>query len=431
MRRPARLLAGALALVAVTATGCTDEPDSPEVQASFTPVAPPAVALAGTAELPAPLTLGVVVSTTSERGQGSEDLPLAAGARVAEFRAGREAQQPVRLQVVDDAGTAEGALAAVQSLLDARVAGIVYASHGSHVDAAVQAATAAGTAVLLPYDGRSADVQGVWRTGPSAAQVATAVQDLLADRGASRPYVLVGDGVGAEVGELAPADRRATVVVGNPLLQQAQAATTAVAEGRADALVVAGSATTQAEVLAALQESDATAPVVLGPDALSPVFAAALRNLSASGAATTAGQYFSVGLPTTDVSPDEGVAAFLAALRLAAQDPAVTALTSPVSFAEQGAATADVRSHDAVVALVRAALAAGSVEPSAVRAALAGLQLTAADGLAGPPLDFRSPQALGEGGVAVLQATTRASDQRAGVAEQGPALSWFPVPGDG
>jgi branched-chain amino acid transport system substrate-binding protein len=432
VRRDGRSAAAALLGLALVLTGCTSDGEEPEAQRSFSPVAPPAVALAGTGELPAPLTVGVVVSSASPRGEGSDDLPLAAGARVAEFRAGRDASQPVRLEVVDDLGTPEGAQAAVQSLLEAGVAGIVYASHGEHVDAGVRAATAAGTAVLLPYDTRpGVATTGAWRTGPSDEQVADVVQELLADRGASRPYVLTGEGVAPAVAALAPPELRAEVSAGSALLERAAAAAASVAEGRADALVVSASASTQAEVLAALQEADSAAPVVLGPDALSPAFGTALSSLSESGAATTAGQYLSVGLPATDVSADEGIAGFLSALRLAAQDPQVKALRGDAAFAEDGAASADVRSHDAVVALVRAALTAGSVEPGAVRTALAGLRLDAADGLAGPPLDFTRPQALGDDGVTVLQATTRATDQRSGVVEQAPVLTWFPVPDAG
>lgn len=431
MRRPTRV-AGLLALALATTTACTSGgDDAPEAQQSFTPVAPVAVALGGAA-LPEPLRLGVVVTSRSARGQGTEVAGLAAGARVAQFRLSRDAAQPVELEVVDDRGTPAGALAAVQSLLDQDVAGIVYASQGAHLDAAVQAASDDGTAVLLPYDGRGgvADLPGVWRTGPSAQQAAARLGQLLSDRGLRRPVVLAGDGLGAQAAGLL-GGRTVAIAPGPDLLAQARTATDTVAKGQADAIVVAASASSQAETVAALQAYDATAPVVLGPEALSPTFATRLTQLSAGGAATTSGQYFTVGVPQTDAATGTESAGFLAALRLAAQDDGVLSLLPGKTFDQQGAATADVRGHDAVLALARAAAKAGAVDPASVRTALQGLVLDAASGAAGPALDFSRPLALADEDVVVLQATTRLPDQRAGIEEPAPGLTWFPVPATG
>jgi branched-chain amino acid transport system substrate-binding protein len=167
-------------------------------------------------------------------------------------------------------------------------------------------------------------------------------------------------------------------------------------------------------------------PVVLGPAALAPAFAGRLTQLGAEGGATTAGQFLTVGPAAGDTSPGAGTTAFLAAVRVAASDADLPALTGDDGFGAAGAATADVRSHDAVLALAAAAAKAGSGAPRDVLTALRGLTVDAGDGLAGPELSFGTPQALGDEGVAVLQATTRGPGR--GVAEDAPALSWFVLP---
>jgi hypothetical protein len=423
-----RRLLTCLALAALTTAGCTGGGnDSSTSTESFTPAPAPAVAIPLLADLDEPLRVGVIVSSSSARGEGAEFAALAAGARVAEFRLDDTDHDRLQLQVVDDRGTSEGALAATRQLVDAGVAGIVYGTAGAHIDAALDVAAAAQTAVLLPYDVR-ADATGetAWRTGPSEQQVATAVGSLLAGRGQKAPLALTGEGVGGGLAALADPTRRVPLAAGDALVGQVSTAADAVTAGAADAVLVAASAETTAEAVAALQGKAPTVPVVLGPAALAPAFSAKLTQLGASGGATTAGQFFTVGPAATDDSTDEGVVRFLTAVRVAAQDGHLAALTGSETFGRAGAATADVRSHDAVLALAAAAAKAKSAKPAAVLAALRDLHLGAEQGLAGPALSFGQGQALGDDGVAVLQATTRGAGR--GVEEGAPALSWFAVP---
>ena len=419
----------ALAAVAVVTAGCTSggEDDKAAAEASFSPAAAPAVEVAPTGELPGPLTVGVVVTSTSARGEGAEYAALATGARVAEFRLDEGGDDRAQLTVVDDRGTSEGAVAATRTLLDAGVGGIVYASAGPHLDAALELAAAGQTAVLLPYETRD-ELAGdtAWRTGPSDEQVAEQLDTLLSGRGQRAPLVLTAEQTGSDVAALADDSRLTELTAGDALAGQVATAVAALTGGTADALVVAASAETSAETVAALQGLAPTAPVVLGPAALAPAFAARLTDLGASGGATTAGQFLTVGPAVTDSSGSPEVARFLAAVRLAAQDTDLPALFQGDTFAEVGAATADVRSHDAVLALAAAAVGAGSTEPSAVLTALRSLQVGADDGLAGPALSFTQRQALPDDGVAVLQATTRGAER--GVEQDAPALSWFVLP---
>jgi ABC-type branched-subunit amino acid transport system substrate-binding protein len=411
-----------MVLTAVAVSGCTATAAGEDEGAEFTPAAAPAVAVPLLADDAQPVHVGVVVTGAAARGQGTEYAAPAAGARVAEFRLD-QAGDRVTLDVVDDRGTPEGAVAAVRRLVDAGVAGIVYASAGTHLDPALEVAADAGTAVLLPYDTRD-ELAGdtAWRTGPSDEQVSDRVSALLAERGQRSPVVFTSDGAGERLAALGTG---AALTPGDALPGEVAAAAAALTDGRADGVVVDASAETAAEIVAALQGSAPTVPVVLGPSALSPAFSARLTDLGSTGVATTAGQFSTVGPAAADSSTDQGMAGFLAAVRLAAQDAALPALVGADSFGVSGAGAADVRSHDAVVAIAAAAAEAGSGDPSAVLGALGGMSLDADAGLAGPALDFGDPQALDLEDVAVLQATTRGPGR--GVAGE-PGLSWFVLP---
>ena len=139
------------------------------------------------------------------------------------------------------------------------------------------------------------------------------------------------------------------------------------------------------------------------------------------------------GLDTDDVAAlDPGtegaaVSAYLAALRVTAEDGDVTDFFDDEKF-ETVAGAADARSHDAVVALVTAAAAAGSAEPGDVRDALAGLTPDASDGLAGPALDFSAPAAVSGDAVVSLQATTQDPGLRPVDLAGAPRLYWFESP---
>ena len=139
---------------------------------------------------------------------------------------------------------------------------------------------------------------------------------------------------------------------------------------------------------------------------MSPTFPAALTKAGGS----LADPLLSVGLDDGDAAALEAtdagraMAAYFSGLQLAAGDPATKDLQGDRPFAEV-APTADVSSHDAVVALVRAAVVAKSTDPAKVGEALPGLRLGTADGLAGPPLDFASTEAVADDAVVALAST--------------------------
>jgi hypothetical protein len=119
------------------------------------------------------------------------------------------------------------------------------------------------------------------------------------------------------------------------------------------------------------------------------------------------------------------VAAYFTGLRLAANNPGCLNVFGDDNFSA-AAQTADIPSHDAVVALVRAVDKAGSTDPAAVKSALTSLYLSGADGLAGPGLNFTSGDALSADDIVTLHASTQDPGLRPLVRDDaGARLFWF------
>ena len=454
-RRPRRrglaigLAAGAVVVaaavvIAVVVVRNDDQPVGEPVAATV-PVARDA------SGVPDGTTVGVVL-TLGPGAEGADWNGAAQGALVAERRL-ELGGGDVSVVTENDGGTETGAREAVEALAQQGVAGIVVASSGPHVAGAVDAAADAGIPVVLPYEAVPDGVDGgVWSTAPAADRVGSALTAALAD---SARTLLIDAGGGAPVGvefartlnatssaadgELGNEVARltgapSTTATGGDDATSASSATEAETEpvtDPADAVVVSGSATRQAAVVAALQTADLAVPVVLTPEATSPAFSTALREDGAS----LSGSLVTVGVETDDAVALRGdaagrsLSAFLGGVRVLAQDADATNLTGDQPFSAVAGA-ADARSHDAVVALVRAVGAADSVEPGAVADALSTLSLGAADGVAGPELDFTAPQALTADVVALT-----ASPQDLGLrpaSDSGAArLIWFAEPTDG
>ena len=120
-----------------------------------------------------------------------------------------------------------------------------------------------------------------------------------------------------------------------------------------------------------------------------------------------------------------GMSAFLSALRLASGDTQIKNLTGDAPLSTDAWA-ADAASHDAVVALVRAAALAGNGDPAKVATALRSVSLGAGEGLAGSTLDFSTPEALTSKALPVY-----ASDQDLGLRpadDKAPRLVWVAAP---
>lgn len=423
-RRPGRLPAvcGALALLGgLTACGPSSEESAERAPARPSPV------VLDAAGAPSDVAVGVVVSLSSRPGEGAEWSEAAEGAQVAAYRFS-QGDTSVTVHPLDDKGTARGAAAAVRRLADDGVSGIVLATDGSHVRAAVAAAAEAGVPVLLPYatDARNLP-DNAWLTGPDAHTVDATLAEALRSDGLSRP-VVVDAGGGKPAGIRAVASYR--LPAGADASGLAAAIARRAASGRhVDSVVVSGPAAQQAAVVTALQGASGDLPVFLTPDALSPAFATAL--VGSDG--VLAGSLTTVGPDAGDVaamgSGEDGraLSAYFAGLRATAGDDEVTDYFDGQPFAAVAGA-ADTRSHDAVVSLVVAAAEADSADPADVLEALHDLELGHDDGLAGPDLDFATPTALAPGAVTALQASTQDPGLRPVDTPRGPRLFWFSTP---
>lgn len=421
-RRAVAALAATLLVLPLAA--CSDDEDERDDDATeVEPVPPAQVTLE--AAVDGPVRIGVVVSSVGSGAEGTDVLPLAQGAMVAQRRL---ADGGVDVEVLgrDDRGTAEGAVAVVDELVDAGVSGIVLGTAGAHTSAALERAAEAGVPVVAPYLAGSGLPGTTWSTAPSSAAVDEGMTDALAAVAASRPFVLTigtaeqpdvegardatfgADGVGAAVTAVADAvDERAI-----------------------DSVVLAGAAADQARFVQGIQ-TVADVPVVLTPDALSPVFADVLADSGGvlSAPFLTAGPDAGDATTLTEGTAGDSAAAYFAALRsLTADADAVDVLGRPFDV---NGGDADLASHDAVVALVRAVESAGSSDPGDVAAALPALALDAGDGLAGPALSFATQQALPDDAVVALTSTTQDPGVRSVVATGAPEaqhLYWLAVP---
>ncbi|MCL2782201.1 MAG: hypothetical protein FWD74_12095 [Actinomycetia bacterium] len=437
--------AGLAALAAAALAGCS----SGHSGSGFAPVAAPRIGLTIGSASKAVVKIGVVYTGVAA-AEGNQDAELAAGALVAAYRINHGAGPQVDLIAVDDLGTADGGAAAAQTLLADGVVGVVYASSGAHIAAGVDAARAAGVAVLAPYDDGSGLAQnpppaGVWLTGPTLAQVVTAINAELASGGYVDPVVISAATLPDSLSALAPgasrmvlnADTVAGGVAPAPAPSGQSKSDRASALGQlatADAVVVWGDAAEQSALVQRLQQANSPAAIVLSPDALSPMFNANLRKAARNGDATTAGVFRTVGEPVSDYTTTDNAAAFMLALNAMAADPAAMALNGVDSFRSAGADGADTRGYDAVLALAAAAAKAadsGDGSAGAVSRQLSAMKAGAGQGLVGPTLDFTRADALAGAKLAVLQATPQPGGHRpvplvAGQQNSNAAtLSWY------
>lgn len=413
------LLATLSGLVAAGLVGCSD--DGPA--ATGTPVAQPPVELAVDEPTEEPLRIGVLATLSSDPGQGTDVLLPAEGSQVAAYRL-ELGGQPVELEVADDQGTAAGARAAVEQLVNSRVSGIVAATTGDHVLPALADAAAAETAVLLPYLRTDDELpEGAWLTGPTADAVGEVLGEAMADDELTDPFVVTADGVSVPGIDPAVQLRYAGGDVDAVVARLRRA----VRRDQVDSAVIAASAPSQAELVSRLQGSLTGLPLVLTPEALSPEFPTRLQDTEG----TIAAQFVTAGVDAADATTltaggrADQVASYFSALRMLSQTDRLDLFDS-VPFAEV-ATGADTASHDAVIALATAIEAAGSTAPADVRSALAGLRVDAGDGVVGPALDFSEATALADEEVVELNATS----QDPGVRPVGDAggLFWFAVAG--
>ena len=413
---------GAAALIVLLAalTACSSPAPTPE------PAPAPAASIKLTADVPDGLTIGVLVSVTSKPSEGAQWRDAAQGAQVAASRYAAGGTT-ITLVTVNDKGTAEGAKAAIDKLAGRGVAGIVVASAGSHLQEALHHAATLQIPTLLPY-ATSADglPERSWLTGVTKHISDQRLVEAARQQGGHQPYLI--DAGAGEVDGLTPVDSRTFSAGGDPdALARRLAKAQRKGDVSFDAVVITGPAELQGRLVAAVQGAGIDVPIMLTADALSPVFPAAVVKAggSLSGVFVTAGLDVGDAAALQSSGAGRAASAYYSAVNLLAADPKATDLLGQAPF-RSVAGAADPRSHDAVVAVARAAAAAKSAKPEEVGTALSGLKLGPSDGLAGPALDFTAPVAVARDAVRELSATPDSPGVRV-AAPTTPSLYWYPT----
>ncbi len=414
------LLHSVLGVAAVSATaGCSSEQgeDAPSV----TPVAvsPQPVALSANG-LPGPIKIGIMVSLSSLPGEGTDWALAAEGARVAAHRFGLAGHR-VELVPVDDQGSTAHAVEAIAGLAEQGVAGVVLATSGTHVQQAIVEATSRKLPVVWPY-GVADDylLPGAWATGPLRSQHDAAIVAALDRLGVSQPILITG------MGATTPADLEPVAELQFNLASQNEAtfieSLSALALETGDSVVIIGDADSSAQAAIAVRRAGVSLPILLTDAARSPVFSQ--RMMGDTGSLN--GTYWCVGVDNDDPASvrrdatGQAVAAFVEAVSATASTEA-TRFFEETPFSEVAYA-ADTASHDAVVALVKAAAQAKRTDAAGVLAALPRLIVDHEDGLAGPTLNCETLAALPAESVVPLVATATYAASRPG---NHAMLRWF------
>jgi hypothetical protein len=381
-----RRLISVVALLVLATAACSGGGKNKSANAKAVREIDAPVALTSTA--PEGLKVGLLVANA---GAGKDVAELAAGAYVAEYRLNAAKADRMHLVVEDDLGTAEGAVAAVGRLADQGVVGIVNASLGEPARAASAEATTRGIAMLFPYAGDPALAAGsAFVTGPTDDQVAAKL--VTGAKDAKKIAVVHQVGAYGSAGREALARAGlavATDINFDPATDAGGAARTVVASG--SDLVVAWTELDGAlRLLSDLKTVGTAAPVLFASQAAVPAFGRAQKGLAAPAA--TDG-LLSAGLWAGPWTPTGAVDAFYKAREQASAAGARTDLSN-----------ADLRAHDAVLAIVAASAAAKSSDPGAV---LAGLRsLGDVPGASGVPLHFAQSKAVADSDVALMTYST-------------------------
>jgi ABC-type branched-subunit amino acid transport system substrate-binding protein len=387
----------AVVVLAVVAAACSSG-KSHKSAAKAPPAAAsaaPTVSLAN--NVPSGVKVGLIVSGS---GPGADVRDMAAGAYVAAFRLNggkaTTADSAVHLVVADDNGTAEGATAAMKSMVDQGVLGVVYASTGDHIAAGVSAAAESGMPVILPYADDGA-LGGPGKTSfvaaPTIAQVAGKLVQHIGKAGFSKVALLRQGGSYGDAGKDALSVAGASFVADVPFDASAPAADPAKAAlaSSPDAIVIWAEAGPALAAADALSVAGNTHPLLLADRAAVPAFG---HGVAAALAPPVADGVVSVGEWAGADTPTAAVDAFYLARDRAVSDGGVTA----------DLGLADFRSHDAVLAIVGAATAAHSTQASAVLDALRSMK--SVSGAAGVPVDFGAAKAVPDDAVALVSYST-------------------------
>jgi ABC-type branched-subunit amino acid transport system substrate-binding protein len=317
---------------------------------------------------------------------------LAAGAYVAAFRLNdaKPGSDKVQLVVEDDNGTPEGATAAVKSLVDQGVVGIVYASTGEQLLAGAATAAESGVAVVYPYadDARIVD-QGAtsYLAAPTVEQSAAELAAHISKANLGKVALLRQAGAYGDAGKAALEKAGVSFTSDTPLSGPDGIPGAAIAAGNPDAVVIWTEASLAVAAADSLSAAGFDGAYLFGDRVAVPTFGKGLASSLAppvGDGALSAGSFAGPDMPTAAAD-----AFYLAKQR---------AVSSGAVSADLG--VADFRSHDAVLALVKAA--EDGADRAKVLDAIKKVSTADVSGAVGAPADFSNQLAFGDDNVALL-----------------------------
>lgn len=379
------------ALIAVGAGICyftSEEPPAPYASSALGITIP---------NMAGPVDVGVIVSYTGDNAQGTGWDRSAEGANVAAWRIAQSGGQ-VRLHLVSDKGSEQGAKDAIRELTSKGVVAAIAATEGTHIKALSAEAANANLPLVFPYTSPDQTSDELWSMAPDNAQMKKVLETTLTRRGLKKPFLIQPAGQQLQLGGdsllFGPGTAQAT----------AEGAVAKIEQAQADAVVLAGNAKDLATLFVTLRERNIQLPIVTTTAGQNPIF---MDDLVKSG--VSVGDLSTIGTPTPDIIAFQasrqgaGASSFVQAAGIMARDYDQKSLDASQEF-HLVAPYADARSHDALIFIVRAAVQA-TQKSIPMKDALASTSMTVEDGLVGAELDFSTQSANTWEGRVAVQAT--------------------------
>lgn len=363
--------------------------------------------------------IGLLITVGNENAEGSEWNQAAAGAQVAVERFNR-AGADLTLVTEDDRGTASGALAAVRSMADQNVSGIIVATRGEHLKAAIYLAQQLDIPLIFPYD--SPNAEGTW----SFQADDQSMKNLMVVHNAGQRLIrLDQENFG---GVEYAADQVVNVTADTDTEQLARDLSQQVKDSKVPvAIAINADPYLQARIVRSLQDLGVDAELILAPGATSPAFGASYLSGDVKRSTINA---VSIGYNSGDAvalqSDGEGrsMSAYLQMVKIMSDSSNATSPLGDQPFSAVAGA-ADSRSHDSLVAFVRAMERSPSHKAKDVKETLRGLKLSPADGITSGSVDFSSQHVV-QAKPILLAASIGNLDMRGSLPSATVGVQWFP-----
>lgn len=335
------------------------------------------------------LRIGVIVTIGDASAEGSQWNTAAAGAQVAVERLNRSGRN-ITLITQDDKGSNDGAVDAVQTLIDQEVSGIIIASNGNHLTAGIATAQDAGVPVILPYQEATGQA---WSLAPTTEQITQRTTEYT--KYSARTYLIQQEGRSTPFSAHETHPYSPGTDPHDLLKPIAEYINRAEHKNNTYSIIIDADAYTLANLHRAIQEAGIRANVLLSHDATSPALAAALTHSDPAAAinlnAITVGHNIDDAVALQPDAAGRSMSAYLQMIKLMSAEN-TTSLYGDQPFSAL-AYSADARAHDSVLAMVKAAEKAKSKKPADISAALNALTLTPSDGVTATSYDFTQQQA--------------------------------------